>query len=130
MDAQSRIVDVGALAAVVQCLARGAGMESCMAAPELLAENRFLAARDGMRARSSTATLEPRPMADCVANLIVACAPLACRLGCEDELAAAAELAVSPRRRAAARMGAGRRRRAVPARLAEQFAPCLETAVA
>jgi carboxylate-amine ligase len=131
MDAQSRISDVGALAAIVQCLARGAGIESCMAAPELLAENRFLAARDGMRAQIVDPTLlEPRPITTCVANLIVACAPLACQLGCEEELAAAAELAVASgdvRQREWARQAGVD---ALPARLAEQFAPALETAVA
>jgi carboxylate-amine ligase len=131
MDAQSRIADVGALAAVVQCVARGAGVESCMAAPELLAENRFLAARDGMRAQIvDTATLTPRPMACCVANLMVACAPVACQIGCEDELAAAAELAVTPgdarQREWASQDGVG----GLPARLAEQFAPAREAAVA
>jgi carboxylate-amine ligase len=131
MDAQSRISDVGALAAVVQCLARGAGIESCMAAPELLAENRFLAARDGMRAQIVDPTLlEPRPMTTCVANLIVACAPLASQLGCEEELAAAVELAVATgdaRQREWVRQdGIG----ALPARLAEQFAPAREKAVA
>jgi carboxylate-amine ligase len=131
MDAQSRTVDVGALAAVVQCLGRSAGVESCMAAPELLAENRFLAARDGMRAQIvDTATMERRSMANCVANLIVACAPVAGQLGCEDELAAAAELAIAPgdarQREWAQHGGAG----ALPARLAEQFAPAREAAVA
>ncbi|HEY6890030.1 MAG TPA: YbdK family carboxylate-amine ligase [Solirubrobacter sp.] len=131
MDAQSRTTDAGALAAVVQCLARRAGVESCMAAPELLAENRFLAARDGMRAQIVDPTLlEPRPMTTCVAHLLAACAPVARRLGCEEELAAAAELAVASgdaRQREWARQHGIA---AVPARLAAQFAPARETAVA
>jgi len=131
MDAQSRLADVGALAAVVQCVVRGASVGACLAAPELLDENRFLAARDGMRAQIADVTsLERRSMANCVANLLVACAPVACQLGCEDELAAAAELAVSPgdarQRQWAQQDGIG----ALPARLAEEFAPVREVAVA
>jgi hypothetical protein len=69
-------------------------------------------------------------MSNCVADLIVACAPVACQLACEEELAAAAELAVSSgdarQREWARRDGIG----ALPARLAEQFAPARKTAVA
>ena len=132
MDAQSRLADVAALTAVVQCVVRGAGVGACLAAPELLAENRFLAARDGMRAQIvDTTSLERRSMANCVANLLRgACAPVACQIGCEDELAAAAELAVSPgdarQREWAQHDGVG----ALPERLAEEFAPAREVAVA
>ena len=110
---------------------RGAGDRRLPAAPELLDENRFLAARDGMRAQIvDVASLERRSMANCVANLLVACAPVACQLGCEDELAAAAELAVSPgdarQREWAQSDGIG----ALPAWLAEEFAPVRDAAVA
>ena len=54
MDAQSEIADSAALVAVVQALARleleGDSADGRIA-PEVLAENRFLAARDGLDAR-------------------------------------------------------------------------------
>ena len=52
MDAQSRMEDTTALVALVQCLVhREATSEPADATPpEVLDENRFLAARDGMRA--------------------------------------------------------------------------------
>jgi carboxylate-amine ligase len=54
MDAQSTVGDVAALVALIQSLAR-LELEGDSAAPtpgaEALAENRFLAARDGMNAR-------------------------------------------------------------------------------
>ena len=53
MDAQSRVDDIAALAALVQCLVRQYA-EGAPGAdprpPEVLAENRFAAARDGVRA--------------------------------------------------------------------------------
>jgi glutamate---cysteine ligase / carboxylate-amine ligase len=52
-DAQSRVHDAAPLAAVVHCLVRRhADAEHPRATPpEVIAENRFLAARDGMRAQ-------------------------------------------------------------------------------
>ena len=55
MDAQTRLVDTAALAALVQCLVRLEAMEGfaepeLVAAHEALEENRFLAARDGIGA--------------------------------------------------------------------------------
>ncbi len=62
MDAQTRASDNAALAALVQCAVRLEATEGFVAAsiagtPEVLDENRFLATRDGMRARV------PRPRA-------------------------------------------------------------------
>jgi len=53
MDAQSRVLDVAALTALVQCLVRrfAAGARAYAPPLELLAENRFLAARDGLEAQ-------------------------------------------------------------------------------
>ena len=56
MDAQTRAADNAALAALVQCAVRLEATEGFVAAsiaehPEVLDENRFLATRDGMRAR-------------------------------------------------------------------------------
>ncbi len=52
MDAQTRVRDTAALAALVQCLVRREALErddgrACPTAPEVLEENRFLASRDG-----------------------------------------------------------------------------------
>src|SRR5206468_7317568 len=56
MDAQSTVTDTAALAALVQSIARleleeGFASPALLDAPEAIAENRFLAARDGMQAR-------------------------------------------------------------------------------
>jgi carboxylate-amine ligase len=99
MDAQTRVRDTGALAALVQCLVRleatGNSVDEAMrAAPEALAENRFLAARDGMGARF----LDPArdrlvPALGRLAMVIDACSPHAAALGCERELGTVAGLA-------------------------------------
>ena len=59
MDAQTRAADNAALAALVQCVVRleateGYADEAIACRPEVLDENRFLATRDGMRARRSS----------------------------------------------------------------------------
>jgi carboxylate-amine ligase len=109
MDAQTRVEDTAALAALVQCLVR---LEATAPprevgpadAPEVVAENRFLAARDGMAA----ALIEPpirRPVTHVLARLLDACTPQARALGCEAELAEVPALAEAPgaeRQRAAA----------------------------
>ena len=55
MDAQTTVADSAALTALVQCLVRleateGSGADPAIDLPEVLAENRFLAARDGVEA--------------------------------------------------------------------------------
>jgi carboxylate-amine ligase len=102
MDAQTRVADSAALAALVQCAVRleateGWVDESVAARPEVLEENRFLATRDGIRA----AFLDPskdacRPARDVLAELLSACEPHAAELGCEAELAAIPALAAEP----------------------------------
>ena len=124
MDAQSRVSDAGALAAVVQCVARlrAEGGRRSTAGPEVLAENRFLAARDGMGARLIDGHTR-RPLRDAVAELLADCAPYALALGCVDELAAATALADDPgyaRQRAYADQDGIT---AVAARLADEFLP-------
>ena len=106
MDAPTRVADTAAIAALVQCLVRLEAERDPVPthAPEVLDENRFIAARDGMEAR----LIEPsagtrRPVADRLAELLYACAPVARALGCEDELAEVPRLAASP--------GAARQRR-------------------
>ena len=125
MDAQSRMSDVAALAALVQCLVRRftENPAHCAAAPEVLEENRFLAARDGMDAvLVDTRTLRRRPARELLAELLAACRPVATDLGCGAELAAAAVVAADPgyarQRRYAAEHGLAE----LPAWLAGEFA--------
>ncbi len=96
MDAQSAVEDVGPLAALVHSLARLELQSGTLerAAAEVIEENRFLAARDGMDARfidyesggqiTATAELE---------RTLAACQPHAKRLGCDAELAMLPSLA-------------------------------------
>jgi carboxylate-amine ligase len=112
MDAQTRIADAAALAALVQCLVRlGAegALDQDAPPPEALAENRFLAARDGIAARF----VEPgpprmRPAVLRLGEVLEACRPVAAQLGCRAELDAVAALAEHPghaRQRATAEDG-------------------------
>jgi carboxylate-amine ligase len=114
MDAQTCIEDVAALAALVQAIAR-LELESewispeLLAAPELLEENRFLAARDGMAGR----LIHPErgrlvPAGELLAGLRHAIVPHARALGSRAELGRLDELAVrtgADRQRAAAADG-------------------------
>ena len=99
MDAQTRVRDTAAIAALVQCLVRLEAERGPAPAdpPEVLDENRFIAARDGMDAE----LVEPsawarRPVRERLAELLDACAPYARALGCERELAALPALAAAP----------------------------------
>jgi glutamate---cysteine ligase / carboxylate-amine ligase len=101
MDAQTRISDTAALTALVQCLVRLEAMEgwadATVEAPEVVAENHFLAARDGVRAQ----LLFPRkhgtrPMREWIGDMLAACAPHAAELGCAAELATVATLLEAP----------------------------------
>ena len=114
MDAQTTIEDVGALAALVQSLARfelqrrdRRGEE--LPATELIAENRFLAARDGIDALLIDVDSGQRiPATAQLERILVACHRHAKRLGCERELAAVRPLAATSgasRQRAHARDG-------------------------
>jgi carboxylate-amine ligase len=92
MDAQSTLAGTAALVALVQSLARlelvdGYADAALVHAPEVLDENRFLAARDGVdadfvdpvRGRAVSAV-------DVTTELVRACSPHAEALGCADEL--------------------------------------------
>jgi len=102
MDAQIRIADTAALVALVQCLVRLESLEGYVAsalveAPEVLDENRFLAARDGTAAELiDPVVARRRPVADWVDELLAACAPHAAALGCVAELAGVAALLAVP----------------------------------
>ena len=101
MDAQTRIQDTAAIATLVQCLVRLAAERETPETeedwPEVLSENRFIAARDGMEG----SLVDPpswgrRPLRDRLAELLDACAPLARSLGCVSELSQVPLLANSP----------------------------------
>jgi carboxylate-amine ligase len=102
MDAQTMLPDAAALAALVQSLVRlyadGSRPDDGLT-PEVLAENRFIAARDGMSARF----VEPdgtRTAQEWLADRLERCRPVAAELGAAIELAALDGLAAdSPHRR-------------------------------
>jgi glutamate---cysteine ligase / carboxylate-amine ligase len=126
MDAQTRVEDAAALAAVVHCLVRrhAETRHPCALAPEALAENRFVAARDGMGAQLiADGTTCRRPVLDALTESLSVCDSFAAELVCAGHLAAAPALARDPgaarQRRVAERDGLG----AVPAWLGDEFAP-------
>lgn len=112
MDAQSRVADTAALAALVQSLARlelEGEPQRCRVTPEILSENGFLAARDGVDARLVDPVGETlMPLRTIVESLIQECHPHGGALGCADRLddvrrLSAVNGAVRQRRRARAR---------------------------
>jgi len=102
MDAQTGTADSAALLALIQCLVRVEALEGFVSdhlvhAPEVIDENRFLAARDGMSAE----LIDPvagraRPVSAWLDEVLEACAPHAATLGCEAELATVGALAEAP----------------------------------
>jgi carboxylate-amine ligase len=91
MDAQTTLPDTAAIAALVQCIVRAEiEGEDHMERPmpqEVLAENRFLAARDGMEAELIEPELGRRvPARELLADLVTICGPHADALGCREEL--------------------------------------------
>jgi carboxylate-amine ligase len=102
MDAQTTVDETAALVALVQSLVRleveeGYVSEELLEAPEVLDENRFLAARDGMEARFVDPERGYRePARDELVRLLAACRPHAQDLGCADELEGVAALAAVP----------------------------------
>ncbi len=90
MDAQSTVREVAPLVALVQSLARlELEGDTSPAAPgaEVLAENRFLAARDGMDARLiDPAARTLVPVRETLEALLAECRPHAVALGCAQAL--------------------------------------------
>jgi len=128
MDAQTTVADVGAVAALVQSLAlceleRPDTPEGGPTANELIEENRFLAARDGMQALLIDVASGGRIAAvDQLDEVLAACRPWADVLGCRRELGAVRGLGAC---NGAARQVAhahGRDLRAVTAQLARAYA--------
>jgi carboxylate-amine ligase len=101
MDVQTGIVETTALVAFVQSLARmeaeeGFVSDQAIRLGQVISENRFLAARDGINAELIDPEDEVRvPVADIVEDLLVACRPHAQDLGCEAELEEVRDLARS-----------------------------------
>jgi carboxylate-amine ligase len=99
MDAQTTAGDTASLVALVQSIARlelveGYASSTLLNAPEVLAENRFLAARDGMDAEFIEPDLGRRiPARNQLEELMEACAPHAEAVGCARELEGAQSLA-------------------------------------
>jgi carboxylate-amine ligase len=102
MDAQTTVDATASLAALVQCTARlelneGWIGPELLDLPEVLDENRFLAARDGMRAELIDPDGDARvPAREMLARLVRAARHHAQDLGCEAELEACLELAERP----------------------------------
>jgi carboxylate-amine ligase len=102
MDAQSCTAETAALVALVQSVARleleeGYVADHIIRSEEALAENRFIAARDGVEARLIDTTEEAmRPLRDVLAELLDAVRPHAAALGCTRELERVASLAAAP----------------------------------
>jgi carboxylate-amine ligase len=114
MDAQTRVADTAALTALVQCLVHleaGEGHASftLVDSAEVLDENRFIAARDGVHAALIDPVTERRlPVRGWLEDLLEACAPHAAALGCSAELDSLTALADAPgatRQRARAGVG-------------------------
>ena len=86
MDAQSQTRDVTPLVALIQslaCLELEEAPPSVVPSPEVLAENRFLAARDGMEARLIDAEAGCLvPLREALDSLLTDCREAAVRLGC------------------------------------------------
>ena len=128
MDAQSRLRDISPLVALIQSLARlelEGKPSSVVPSAEVLAENRFLAARDGMDAR----LIDPAarcliPVRETLDSLLAECHPHALALGCAGALDRLPRLAAAN--------GADRQRKFIAlnprldelvASLADQFLP-------
>jgi carboxylate-amine ligase len=129
MDAQPRLESTAALCALVQALSR-LELEEGYAAPELvhaqeaLAENRFLAARDGVAAELIDPVRALRtPVADLVADVLGAAAPHAAALGASDELAGIAALVAAPEATRQETLAARAGVRALACDLARRFSP-------
>jgi carboxylate-amine ligase len=91
MDAQTKLSESAAIAALVQAVVRAeVEGEEHLERPmpqEVLAENRFLAARDGMDAELIEPELGRRvPARELLADLVAVCRPHAQALECEAEL--------------------------------------------
>ena len=102
MDAQTTPADTLALAALVQTIAHleleeGYQPSRLIGADEVIHENRFLAARDGMSARFIDPVANRRvPALESLDQLLLAARSHAEELGCEDALQHVVDMGVTP----------------------------------
>jgi carboxylate-amine ligase len=102
MDAQTSIDDLAALVALTQALVVMEATDRCapsrlVDSPEVLDENRFLAARDGMDAQLVDPRTSSRiPVRELVEEIVDSTRLYARRLGCADELELVTQLAAEP----------------------------------
>ena len=102
MDAQTTIRNTAALVALVQSLARleheeGYSSDELLCAPEILDENRFIAARDGAEAELIDPVRERRvPVSQLLDELLERIEPHAEDLGCTSEIEHLPRLASEP----------------------------------
>jgi carboxylate-amine ligase len=129
MDAQSRIRETASLVALTQSIARleleeGYASEAILSSDEVLAENHFLAARDGIDARLIDPTTESlRPVNKQLIELLDAVHRHAAELGCLEQLERVAALAAAPgAARLRTHVRGGEELAGVPAMLAGVFA--------
>ena len=121
-DAQTTVGEVAALVALIQSLVRLEATapladDLLLDAPEVLAENRFLASRDGVSAKLIDPVEEARvPVERSLTELLARARPHAYDLECVAELASVAELARAP---GAERQRALASERGLPAMVAE-----------
>ncbi len=118
MDAQITVPETAALVALVQCIARletleGYAPDILVDTDEVLTENRFIAARDGMQG----AHIDPVgercvPVTDLLDALLERCRPHAQDLGCDAELEPIAWMAQAPGARR--QLNVARRARRLP----------------
>src|SRR5919201_1495811 len=127
MDAQTRIEDVAALAALAQALVR-VELQDPLASPwhteasEIIQENRFLAARDGMQALLIDPERGGRvPAVRLLESVLGACEPHAELLGSAGELASARTLAAENGAARQLALGRSGNLREVVAELASAF---------
>jgi carboxylate-amine ligase len=122
LDAQSRVADAAALAALVQCLVRIHAYPLCPTAPpgstRMLDDNRLRAARDGTDAMLTVdSTGIQRPIRLELEHLVDACLALANELACVNELIGATRLITAPGAQRQRRILSGRHGGRRPARL-------------
>jgi len=129
MDAQPRLAATAALVALVQVLARleleqGFAPAGLVTAQEVLAENRFIAARDGVDAELIDPVSGSRiPVAGLLDRVLAAARPHAAALGVREELEGVRTLVTAPEARRQERLAASAGMPAVVADLAARFAP-------
>jgi carboxylate-amine ligase len=130
MDAQTRVEGTSAITALIQSIAKleieeGYVSPRLIHSPEVLDENRFLAARDGMAADLIDVESECRvPAREVLERLVAACRPHAAALGCSDELDGVLELAAKTGAERQVEVGRGEGK--LPA-LVEQLADAFTT---